>query len=1040
MTDLPPPRIPTTPYAPGAAPAGPGSDPLAEARQKLLQKLTSTLGGGDPALQAALAARLQAKLGVTPGPTNGGTTRDNPPRPEPVILALEKSPDAPPARRAPVASLLERGAPAPQREAISQRAPLCAAGAAHPSGDPLERGAPAPHRESLPPPPPLLLRPFSPKKLSRRERLVAALRRTPAWGISLAVHGLTLLIMALMWVAEPYIPEIPFTVSLGTGDSAKPRLNDSKNKGVAPQKSAEQCLDEIPIPLDTPIVLDHNETQNEKDAISINLDDSVAAGVVAFGQRCGGGRLTAVARGGGSLGSERAVERGLDWLARHQDADGAWAQYWTHCNPDAPCSAAAVYGEGYETGITGLATLAFLAAGYTGDKGRYADTVNRALEWLVKRQSNSGSFSGAFPEASYYHLYEQAIVTMALAEAYGMTNKPAYGKAAQKGVEYLCSKQNRALGMDTSVMGFVAMAITSARLAKCDVPGDGFRWAREWFVSMTGPDGSLGYNGPGGGEAGGSLTAVGCYGKVLMGVPQNDPLLVKGIAAITRNKPSRRDQNLYHWYYTTLAAFHTGGTLWNAWNAKMREIVISCQSTAGCESGSWRHANGHFEQNVPYATALGVLILEVYYRYLPLYGAEKTTGSPVDGLPKTSMIYGAVLHGQAMETLRGVMQARGKSEVEKKAACDKAERALRSLLDWSRGSIKMDDREDEKQLPKWREEAMLALAQIYLERNQIEDSLTLLAEFARSFPKSERKTEALRLQGAAALKQAARLQACAASKDAINAQRQVALDALQELLKLHPGEPCTTHLLVADLHLALGQPWKALPVFEGIVSMFSAKPEDAASVEEARGRICYCLVKLEKYTEAADAIGRVKKPPISLGDLVDLWLGKADRDLKDRMTAGKALVTCEEVMAFIDGHPDLPDRDEKRWAARRRMVRAHAELEHWGEAMKLCEALRKERPDSLDVEEDLATCYIEAGRFEDAQRHLAGLLGRTVEGSPLWWRVKFAALTCSYRAGQYEETASAIRALAMLYPSMGGPALKPEFEKLRKACEGKMPK
>lgn len=891
---------------------------------------------------------------------------------------------------------------------------------------------------------PLPLRPFNRRPMTRRERIVAALRRTPAWGLSLAIHAATLLLIALFWVAEPYLPEIPITVNFSPGN-ARPRLNASKKTGTAPQKSVEECLDEIPIPLDTPIVLDHNETQDARDALTIDLDDSVAAGVAAFGQRCGGGRLSAVARGGGSLGSERAVERGLDWLARHQDSDGAWATYWTHCDPKSPCTGAAVYGQGYDTGITGLATLAFLAAGYTGEKGHHADTVRRALECLVKRQGTNGSFAGAFPEVSYYHLYEQAIATMALAEAYGMTNKPAYGKAAQKGVEFLCSKQNRGIGMDTSVMGFIAMALTSARLAKCEVPGDGLRWAREWFVSTTGPDGSIGYNGPGGGEPGGSLTAVGCYGKYLMGVPPNDPLLVKGVGAITKNKPGRRDQDLYHWYYITLAAFHTGGSIWTGWNAKVRDTVISGQSAEGCERGAWRHANGHFEQNLPYATALGVLILEVYYRYLPLYGAETGTGGPTDGLPRSSMLYGAVLHGQALETLRGVVQARGKPEREKKAASDKAERALRALLDWSRGRIKLDDKpderaRDEKELAGWREFAALSLAQIYVERNALDEASTLLADFTRGSGMSERRSEALRLQAAVALKQAARLKTCGASKDAINAQRQVALDALRGLLKIHPGEPIATHLLVADLDLALDRPWDALPAYENIVSMFSGKPESAAPVEEARGRICYCLVKLERYSEAADAIGRVKKPPISLGDLVDLWLGTADRDLSDPMTAGKALATCREVLAFVEAHPDLPARADKRWAVRRRMVRAHAALEHWDEAMRLCEALRTERPDTLEVEEDLAACYIAAGRFDDAQRHLAGMLGRTVEGSEPWWRVKLASMTCGLRSGHYEETLGAIRALAVLYPSMGGPALKPEFQKIRKACEAKVPR
>jgi len=55
----------------------------------------------------------------------------------------------------------------------------------------------------------------------------------------------------------------------------------------------------------------------------------------------------------------------------------------------------------------------------------------------------------------------------------------------------------------------------------------------------------------------------------------------------------------------------------------MRDRLIAAQSAAGHESGSW-----HFDEPYGnaggrlYNTALAVLTLEVYYRYLPLYGQE----------------------------------------------------------------------------------------------------------------------------------------------------------------------------------------------------------------------------------------------------------------------------------------------------------------------------------------------------------------------------------------------------------------------------------
>ena len=67
-----------------------------------------------------------------------------------------------------------------------------------------------------------------------------------------------------------------------------------------------------------------------------------------------------------------------------------------------------------------------------------------------------------------------------------------------------------------------------------------------------------------------------------------------------------------------------GGAEWQEWNYRMRDYLVRTQSNEGHESGSW-----HFE-NPPnstqggrlYNTALAIMILEVYYRHLPLYGPD----------------------------------------------------------------------------------------------------------------------------------------------------------------------------------------------------------------------------------------------------------------------------------------------------------------------------------------------------------------------------------------------------------------------------------
>jgi hypothetical protein len=54
----------------------------------------------------------------------------------------------------------------------------------------------------------------------------------------------------------------------------------------------------------------------------------------SFGTRTGGGRKLMIKRHGGSPATESAVDRALEWLARHQEADGRWTAKTTEGDKD----------------------------------------------------------------------------------------------------------------------------------------------------------------------------------------------------------------------------------------------------------------------------------------------------------------------------------------------------------------------------------------------------------------------------------------------------------------------------------------------------------------------------------------------------------------------------------------------------------------------------------------------------------------------------------------------------------------------------------
>ena len=97
-----------------------------------------------------------------------------------------------------------------------------------------------------------------------------------------------------------------------------------------------------------------------------------------YRSRLDANRTVLAQRSGASTASEQAVERALDWLARHQDADGRWDggtarfedgtamqgddDFTVHCPPGQTCFGECAYWEA-DTALTGLALLTYLARG-----------------------------------------------------------------------------------------------------------------------------------------------------------------------------------------------------------------------------------------------------------------------------------------------------------------------------------------------------------------------------------------------------------------------------------------------------------------------------------------------------------------------------------------------------------------------------------------------------------------------------------------------------------------------------------------------------
>ncbi len=325
-----------------------------------------------------------------------------------------------------------------------------------------------------------------------------------------------------------------------------------------------------------------------------------------WGLRSGSGRESGRFFGA-SKESDMAVARALLWLSRAQDKSGRWdSRRWGASSS-------------YDTGCTGLAVLAFLGAGYHPNQKIHQATVRRGLGWLVQQVGPDGHLRDDD------RVYGQAIATMALCEAYGMSGDSRYREPAQRAINYIMSQMTPYGGFgydverdDTSVTGWHIMAIKSARLAGLDMPSFAEERSRHFLGAVLTSSGESQYR-ISRSNTTRALTAVGLLGRLFLDVGPDDKDVVKIAGLIRQWGPSIEDE--YYTYHATYGMFQMGGDYWDAWNAKFRDALIARQVKLGTDAGSWDPTGtawGAAGGRV-YVTALYTLALEVYYRYLPVY-------------------------------------------------------------------------------------------------------------------------------------------------------------------------------------------------------------------------------------------------------------------------------------------------------------------------------------------------------------------------------------------------------------------------------------
>ncbi len=498
------------------------------------------------------------------------------------------------------------------------------------------------------------------------EQLLEQLRRTPWLFLSILAHAVFLGVAMLFASARPGgdLPApIVATVEARPAESFVPPEERRPEPAVEMEREAEPAA-----PLRDFDATELEGTPGEEaregprgdpgEASDLpfegkGLNDVIGIGGGAgakYGGRFGGKRDLRAGRGG--QGTEESLRAALDWLAKHQSPDGRWdCDGFAQSCRGSPCDGP---GEAlHDIGVSGLALLAFLGDGNTHKAGVHRETVQKGLRWLLDQQDPE---SGLFGEKSgNAYLYGHAIATLALCEAYNLSNRsPLLRLPAQRAVNFI-HRARSPYGAwryqeppteesDTSVTGWMVFALKSAEDAGLDLDRAALEGALAWFDLVTDPaTGRCGYMGKGqvssrriGSERRfppdrtESLTAVALLCRFFLGqTPEKNPVmrlhadLLRRTPPVWDVNPDRSFVDEYYWYYGTFAMFQMGGEDWRIWNVAMKKAILDHQRKDGDARGSWDPLGAWGQDGGRvYMTAIGALCLEVYYRYAKILGAR----------------------------------------------------------------------------------------------------------------------------------------------------------------------------------------------------------------------------------------------------------------------------------------------------------------------------------------------------------------------------------------------------------------------------------
>lgn len=309
-----------------------------------------------------------------------------------------------------------------------------------------------------------------------------------------------------------------------------------------------------------------------------------------------------------------AIKKGLAWMSRQQDA-----------------SSGVFHGDLPNT-FTGLACIAYMAAGEQVGRTTFGENLRKGLMFLVRSAKRNKYYFGREGKG---RMYAHGIVTLALCEAYGMMETEEENRqlklVIEKSIEVIlksqCKKEGRDFGgwryeprsdqsADLSVSVWQALVLRSAKNSQLKIPENSIVEAMDYikrtFCQKTKSftyQGEEKHNTPAMNSAG--IVAMNCLG--MNKEPKDIQMIEQSARFFEKFNPNHGSHYYYQSYYVGAAANMLGDDTREKFLPKLEEALIKLQKQ-----------DGQFQQNGGayggvYSTAFAMISLCMRYQYLPIY-------------------------------------------------------------------------------------------------------------------------------------------------------------------------------------------------------------------------------------------------------------------------------------------------------------------------------------------------------------------------------------------------------------------------------------